>query len=888
MDQNKSRLLLKLFVPILLLGWNHSMWANDSEESFKNEIVPLLEKYCYKCHDEDVQKGDFRIDTYKDAKQILPNRKHWLKVLEQLETQEMPTKKPLPSQEEYEKLTHWVEKAVNDIDWDKIKEPGHVTIPLLTNDEYYNSLEDITGLNLRSFSKFSKDSEGVSGFTNDRDGLFVSTAKMEKYIESAEHAADSILALYEQAQTVKLETEKMFMTETREKPGKRGEFVGYFLNRGQMSLYESINLPVNGLYEFKVRAMVPSGGNGATSLRVNDKIMDILDLNGSKPEVYKTQVPLPKGSHQMTWNIASHSSIKMLQNAGSSPSNRALKKARTIAMKDPIALTPKMLKVIAKGEKKLKRLPNQLVQMRILTEELKLFSLDDNRFLIAPRIKRLKAANGFLRADVKSIDKAAKAKLSKDFFKNNKQQLKEKDAILAKFAKVPLPGKMSVVALDWIEVTGPIKPKSTQQLPLSSDADVKTFLQDFLQKAFRGHSTQSDLDKYYAAYSKNRENGESLLASLKLPLTAILVSPKFLFRDELKPTQTSFKLDDLQVASRLSHFLWMSTPDKELLELANKKELLDDKAFSAQVDRLLEDPKAKRFIKNFTSEWLGFKNLGKGINPDSKTFPEYTEELRKASKEEVYKLFEDLFKNDKSLLSLIDSKDGYLNEGLALLYGIKNIKGPELRKVTLNNPQRGGLMSMSAILAATSNPTRTNPVNRGMWVFEKLLGQHMPMPPANVPPLADNAGQKKGISLREEFEKHRENAACANCHNKIDPLGFGLENFNAIGRFRTKENGVDIDSRGKMPDGYEFNGIVELKKYILEKKSDQFLRNITVKLLSFALGRELQYFDEPAIKKIIKATKENNFSSKTLLTEVIKSFPFTHQSNRVDILGDIK
>ncbi|MCM8532647.1 MAG: DUF1595 domain-containing protein, partial [Lentisphaeraceae bacterium] len=549
------------------------MWANNSDKSFQKEIVPLLEKFCYKCHDEDVQKGDFRIDQYKDARQILPNRKHWLKVLEQLETQEMPTKKPLPSPEEYEKLTHWVEKAVNDIDWEKIKEPGHVTIPLLTNDEYFNSLEDITGLNLKSFSNFSKDSEGVSGFTNDRDGLFVSTAKMEKYIESAEHTVDSLLALHEEPKTTKLETEKMLMTETREKPGTRGEFVGYFLNRGQMSLYESINLPVNGLYEVKVRALVPGGGIGATSLRIDDQVMDILDLDGDRPKVYKTQVYLPKGSHQMTWNIASHSSIRVLQNDGSSPTKKALKKATAKAKSDPIKLTPQMLKVIAKGEKKLKRLENQLIQMRILTEELKLFSLDDNRFLIASRLKRLKAANGFLRADVQSIDKAAKTKLSVEFFKNNKQQIKEKNAILNKFAKVSLPGKMNVVALDWIEVTGPIKPKNSLKLSLSSDEDVKNFMQSFLQKAFRGLATQSDLDKYYAAYSKNRSAGEEILPSLRLPLTAILVSPKFLFRDELRPTQTSYELNDVQMASRLSHFLWMSTPDDQLLDLASNEQL---------------------------------------------------------------------------------------------------------------------------------------------------------------------------------------------------------------------------------------------------------------------------------------------------------------------------
>ena len=225
-----------------------SLSASEAQERyFKKEIVPLLDKYCYRCHDADVQKGDFRLDVYQNAAHLLPNRQHWLKVLEQLETEEMPTKKPLPSAAEYEKLIHWIDSVINKIDWSKIKEPGHVTIPLLTNEEYFNTINDSLKMDIRSYSKFSDDSEGMNGFTNDRDGLFVSTSKMEKYLDSAESIADTLVAVSQQPQVWKFEAENMLMTESKEKPTKKDNFHGYFLSRGQMSLYESMDIPYRWL-----------------------------------------------------------------------------------------------------------------------------------------------------------------------------------------------------------------------------------------------------------------------------------------------------------------------------------------------------------------------------------------------------------------------------------------------------------------------------------------------------------------------------------------------------------------------------------------------------------------------------------------------------------------
>jgi hypothetical protein len=220
-----------------------------------------------------------------------------------------------------------------------------------------------------------------------------------------------------------------------------------------------------------------------------------------------------------------------------------------------------------------------------------------------------------------------------------------------------------------------------------------------------------------------------------------------------------------------------------------------------------------------------------------------------------------------------------MNETLAKHYNRRDVSGPDFRKVKIKDRNRGGLLGMASILTATSNPTRTNPVNRGLFIYEKLFGAHMAPAPADAPALPENAGASQGVTLREEFEQHRSNPSCANCHKKIDPLGFGLENFDAIGKYRQRENGELIDASGEMPDGSKFKGVYELKQYILSKKKKEFITNISKRLLAFSLGRKLQYFDEPAIQKIVAAVEKDDYNSTTLLREVIMSFPVRNQSN---------
>jgi hypothetical protein len=297
---------------------------------------------------------------------------------------------------------------------------------------------------------------------------------------------------------------------------------------------------------------------------------------------------------------------------------------------------------------------------------------------------------------------------------------------------------------------------------------------------------------------------------------------------------------------------------------------------------MLQDPRSDGAMETFLGQWLGFESLGESVQPDPKAFPEFTPALNKAMKEEAYLAFDALLKGQGSLLALLDSKESFLNEVLAKHYGIDGVSGNEMRKVELNDSNRGGLLGMGSVLTATSSPMRTSPVNRGKWVLETLLGNRIPEPPADAGILPENAGQIEGKTLREEFEMHRNNPSCMDCHEKIDPIGFGLENFDAIGRFRTTENGQPIDTSGVMPGGVSFKGSAELKGYILNERRDQFARNISERMLAFALGRELKHFDEAAIIKIIDALEKDDYSGKTLIEEVVLSYPFRYQHPNPD------
>lgn len=421
--------------------------------------------------------------------------------------------------------------------------------------------------------------------------------------------------------------------------------------------------------------------------------------------------------------------------------------------------------------------------------------------------------------------------------------------------------------------------KPTAEMP--EPAAARKTIEDFLPRAFRRPTRAGEVPQYVALYEAARKRGDGFDGAVAYALRAALISPHFLFR--LEPVTASAEprlLDGYALASRLSYFLWGSMPDKELFELAANGKLADPQVLSKQVVRLLEDTKAHETWERFVEQWLGTRELGRDIKPDAKLFPAYYDaEIQSGIKYEPIIFFQEMMAGDLPLTDLIDSNWTVLSNKLQQHYGIKLAEKlrQQPKKVTLpEGTQRGGLLGMAAVHAVSSMPNRTSPVRRGKWILEAMLGAPPPPAPPNVPALTEASGATPA-TLRERMELHRANAVCASCHNKIDPLGFGLENFDVLGKWRTEEGGKPIDARGELLDGTKFDGVQELKQ-VLMKRKDEVMRNLTEKMLGYALGRGLTREESCTVDRIVATLRQDGYKSQTLVREIVLSIPFRYQA----------
>jgi hypothetical protein len=404
-------------------------------------------------------------------------------------------------------------------------------------------------------------------------------------------------------------------------------------------------------------------------------------------------------------------------------------------------------------------------------------------------------------------------------------------------------------------------------------------------RAFRRPVSEDELEPYLKLYDAAQERGDSYFDSLKLALKAMLVSPNFLFRVERDRDGTEpWAVNDYELASRLSYFLWSSMPDPELFDLAKAGKLHETEVLEAQTRRMLKDPKSKALAEGFGTQWLGVRELLTTAQPDPNRFPKFTASVRYSMYDEAVLFVDSVFRDDAPLTRLIDADYTYANDWLTELYGIKDRigggdgKGEVMRRIKLDDPNRGGILGLGAVLTVTSYPLRTSPVLRGKWVLERVLGAPPPPPPPEVPELPKDDGKKDGLTFRQQLELHRKSPQCASCHNRMDPLGLGLENFDPIGRWRTEVAGSPVDSSGVTPAGESFQTPAELKKVLLSHKAE-FVRNVTEKMLGYALGRGLEYYDQPTVQAICDSLQKNDDRSSTLILEIVKSYPFRYRRN---------
>jgi hypothetical protein len=444
------------------------------------------------------------------------------------------------------------------------------------------------------------------------------------------------------------------------------------------------------------------------------------------------------------------------------------------------------------------------------------------------------------------------------------------------------------VSVEYIAIGGPYNPagpgetESRRRIFLCRPkpgepeaACAKQILSSLARRAYRRPVSAADIDPLMKLFAAGRTDGGAFDSGIEMGLSGILVSPEFLFRVEKAPATvvkgSAYHLPDLDLASRLSFFLWSSIPDEELLGLAEKNKLHDSAVVTQQARRMLADPKAKALVQNFAGQWLRLRNVA-DWKPDPDRFKEVDENLRTAFERETELFFENIVAQDRSVLEFIDADYTFLNQRLANYYGIQGVKGSYFRRVALKGPERGGILTQASVLMVTSYPTRTSPVLRGKWILESILNAPPPPPPPNVPPL-DDAAAISAKSLRETFEKHRANPACASCHARLDPLGFSLENFDAAGKYRSKDGDGVIDSSGNLPDGTQIDGVVGLKKLLLARK-DEFVEGLSSGLLTYALGRGLDYYDQPIVRDIRRQADKNDYKFSSLVLAIVNSVPF--------------
>ncbi|MEL7496127.1 MAG: DUF1592 domain-containing protein [Planctomycetota bacterium] len=411
---------------------------------------------------------------------------------------------------------------------------------------------------------------------------------------------------------------------------------------------------------------------------------------------------------------------------------------------------------------------------------------------------------------------------------------------------------------------------------VSQRAEARKILYRFTSRAYRRRASKDEVDRLMQFYDQSRDDGEGYEVAIRFSIQAVLVSPYFLYRIE-SPThsgETRF-LEDFELATNLSFFIWGTMPDAELLKLADANGLKDYKVYQQQVARLLKNPKSNSLVESFVAQWLQLGHLDH-LKPDPDLFPGIDAKLRRDMATETKMVIADLIRRDASILDLLETDFTFVNERLAKHYGISNVKGDTFRKVAIRDDRRLGLLTQASILTLTSNPTRTSPVKRGKWIMENLLGEEPPPPDPDAMQLEDQQ-ELKG-TLRQRMEQHRENPNCAVCHRVMDELGFALENYDAVGRWRDKEQTNRIDAHGELPDGTVFVGANELQRVIRKQMKDQFVRCLTEKMLIYALGRGLEYYDECAVDQIIERLEKNDFKFSQLVLGVVTSEPFLKRS----------
>ncbi len=850
-----SRLWLIVFCVLLTRA------GTAATPAFKDSVQPFLTSHCTFCHNDQLKTADLSFDHYQDEGSALKDAQVWRRVKQMLDGKMMPpAPRPRPSPEEVAVVLDWIDANLSSEDTQP--NPGRVTARRLNRAEYNNTVRDLLGIDFRPADDFPVDDTGY-GFDNIGDVLSISPVLMEKYMTAADKSVRRAIMTDRSVKPTVLRYSAPRAEGEQRQIGAAGRVA--YSPEGRLAVRHLF--PATGEYDLHLRFVdrrtvlerrmswtyrVPELIEQVSELEVKTIDLDMLgeelclSLDYAIRFMEHFDVTKVGGTFVFEREKMLSELIEYQAWLEENPEGPPLPPPPAL----PVVFTLEGKKVATySAEPKLEYEVDDPVRVRVEAGEREFYAE-----VLNPEGERW---------NPNSLDWT---EYQSDLYKNEKR----------------------MVFADSIEIKGPFNPEPAP-LPESHreimvcDPEPDGFDRICAEKivgrlvrlAFRRPVTEKEVGGY-VRFAKNAvAEGASFERGIQLALKAILVSPQFLFRVERDPEPARPNpirpIDDFELASRLSYFLWSSMPDEALLDAAARGELRTEDGRRAQVMRMIGDGKSQALVENFAGQWLQLRNVSL-VKPDPEIFPEFDEELRAGMVRESELFFERIMREDRSILEFLKADYTFLNERLARHYGIDGVAGPEFRRVRLSGEQRGGVLTQASVLTVSSYPTRTSAVLRGLWVLENLLGDRPPDPPEDVPEL-DEQAVGNAASLRQQLERHRADPSCAVCHERMDAIGFGLENYNAIGGWRTADGNFPIDATGELPGGTRFDGPAGLTA-LLYAQQDQFARNLTEKVLTYALGRGLESYDEPAVEEIRSGLARGGYRFSSLVLGVVESMPF--------------
>jgi hypothetical protein len=907
-------MFLRVSLLLISAAWTAAAVAAEplavrGKDAYEQKIRPLLEQYCFDCHADGVEKGDFTFDKFKDYTALRADMTFWDHVRQQVVTHVMPPeKKDKPSLEQRDEIVAWIDDAIFWFDPDK-PDPGHVTYRRLNRSEYNNTVRDLVMVDSRPANEFPPDDTGY-GYDNIGDVLSLSPMLMEKYLRASRAVAEKAMdvSVPEHAD-VELGAKKFW-----NQKGETKEWEGIRWFHSEAEAAANVTVPAAGNYSMILHVAATQAGNepAKIGLRIDGKDVSTYDIttvykeeDGPWQKIEQT-VALKGGQSKITVRFLNDFSDPMNPDPNKRDRNVAL---QMIEVKGPFGLLP------ARGTRFVRWLlqdkPAGLPGMLLSGEDFfpgeGASSKDTGGIVLASSgyIKKpVELTNeGKYRFTVKAGAQQAgpepakfEVKMAGKTIGAGNVTAKNQAAQWFDF-EADLPAgahELQVWFLNdyydeaskadrnlWVhqvKIQGPLGEAGVQA------AEVPALVERMGTRLFRRPMTDGEKTKWQDFAQLAMKEGEPPLGALRFTLEGMLVSPAFLFRSAPQPVgevaHGTAQIDEYSLASRLSYFLWSAPPDERLLQLAAKGELR--KNLRAEIQRMIGDWRGYALTEDFAGQWLQLRDMDI-VSPDTRRFPEWKGGIASMMKKESQSYFDHILRENRSVLEFLDSDYTFLNDKLAKFYDIKGVNGDKYQKVSLSGTPRGGILTQGSVLTLTSSQTRTSPVKRGKYLLENILGTPPPPAPGGVPPLDENKVRRSKQTLREQFAEHRSNTACAGCHAFLDPMGFAFEHYDAIGRWREKEKDNEIDASGQLVRGQAFKDLTELRKLLVRDMSEDFTRNLAENLLTFALGRGLEHSDKPAVKEIVRRTKEGGYKFHEAIFAVCESVPF--QKMRVGDAG---